>query len=140
MLHSISESQKASLEWGKEQHQREVNSLQSSVATLNKEVASANTLASDLASVNRETDELAEKTRLLSRSLQKLKADISHCLETLTEQRDFGELTARKANKAYISDEQRLKLLESAGEVLPQINKSKKMLPSIGPTAKSNVH
>ncbi|KAF3207704.1 hypothetical protein TWF106_010426 [Orbilia oligospora] len=132
----VLESQKASLEWRKEQQQKEVNSLQSSVSNLNQEVASANTLASDLASVNRKTDELAEKTRLLSRSLQKLKADISHCLETLTEQREFGALTARKANKAYISDEKRLQLLESAGEVLPQINQSQKMLPSIGPTAK----
>ncbi|KAK6524799.1 hypothetical protein TWF281_011697 [Arthrobotrys megalospora] len=130
------ESQKASLEWRKEQQQNEVNSLESSVSNLNREAVSASSLASDLASVDTKTDELAEKTRLLSRSLQQLKADISNCLDTLTEQRDFGELTARKAGRKYISDEKRLKILGSAVEVLPRIGKNQKMLPNvdIGPT------
>ncbi|KAK6331949.1 hypothetical protein TWF718_002486 [Orbilia javanica] len=132
------ESQKASLERRKEQNEKEIDDLQSSVTALNKEIASANALASDLASVNQKTQELTEKTRLLSRNLQQLKADISNCVENLMEQRDFGELTARKANRAYITDEKRLQILKSAGEVLPHIEQSQKMLPSVGPTAKAH--
>ncbi|KAK6538172.1 hypothetical protein TWF694_011054 [Orbilia ellipsospora] len=123
------ESQKSSLEWRKANHQREVSNLESRVSALDREVTSANSLTYDLRSVDRGTEELAETTRLLQQSLTQLKADISGCLDTLTEQRDFGLLTARKANKAYISNEKRLRILESAGDILPQIQSSQKLLP-----------
>ncbi|KAJ6263628.1 hypothetical protein Dda_2196 [Drechslerella dactyloides] len=127
------ETQKANIEWRKQRHQQEVNTLESRVSALNHEVASANSLSSDLVSVDSQTEKLAETTRLLQRSLQQLKADISQCLETLTEQRDIGTLTARKAGRKYITDQKRIQLLQSAGEVLPQITKSQKMLPSVQP-------
>ncbi|EPS41237.1 hypothetical protein H072_4799 [Dactylellina haptotyla CBS 200.50] len=123
------ESQKSSLEWKKDSHQREVKNLESRMSTLNWEVSSANSLSSDLRSVDAGTEQLAETTRLLQQSLTQLKADISGCLDTLTEQRDFGVLTARKASKTYISEEKRLQILGSAGDVLPQIKKSQKLLP-----------
>ncbi|KAK6352961.1 hypothetical protein TWF696_004952 [Orbilia brochopaga] len=125
------ETQKANIEWRRQRHQQEVNTLESRVSALNQEVASANSLSSDLRSVDFQTEKLAEKTRLLQRSLQQLKADISQCMDVLTEQRDTGALTAKKASRKYISDQKRIQLLQGATKALPQINKSQRMLPSV---------